>query len=601
MKKFTMKNPMSSWSKRSAAIGSMFALAFFAACSDDVTDNDPVTTQGYESEEAFPKCDADYEGYFATLLSTQDVYICSAKKWVNVSKSSSGSSAGQAGCTAEELEDGTGVEITCNGKKSVLQYGKKGAEGDPGKAGNPGTNASDGDPGGKGKDGEDAVPDADRCFVKYQTGDVVLFECGDATYVSDMHSYGTDTQATWDALTGRSTFKSRRPRSFYNAQFDGQASGTLVRWEGDAAWVNPTEWSRVGVDFRKNKAIAGTATVSVTENIEVTAEKYRPFVGVEFSTTYGNALAYVAAGGGFCLTYSSEKDMALLLKGDSSHVGYLKATIPATKNKKKAVLNVLVDEFEPVTDSVDVKAVLGNITAIYVEAVGGDTAGEYTNEFALYQFGNNGGCSGYTFDDYKAYLDSISAPADSLVDDRTDPVTKYAAVTIGNQTWMAENMRYDASSNPCLISSDDADCSQYGRRYTWAVATADLCPSGWHLPTREEWQELVDTIHGDYLISLNYSYAFYVDVLTSFKVGGRITDDAGVENITGLGLISASTYNSYWSQTTDSSASTYAHRLYVSGGTDYDGVSGEYTYTPGANYTSTKTSTYPVRCVKDAE
>ena len=588
MKKFTMKN----------FVMSSLALAFFAACSDDVTDNDPVTTQGYESEENFPKCDADYEGYFATLLSTQDVYICSAKNWVNISKSGSGNSTGKAGCTAEELDDGTGVEITCNGKKSVLQYGKKGAEGDPGKAGNPGSNASDGDPGGKGKDGEDAVPDADRCFVKYQTGDVVLFECDSSTFVRDVHDRGGRETDTWDALTLEDFaygYFSSTPRTLYNAQFDGQATGTLVRWEGDAAWVNPTEWSRSGADFRKNRGIAGTAKVSVTEKIKVTAQKYRPFVGVEFAIyEYANSLANVAAGGGFCLTYSSEKDMALLLKGDSSHVGYLKATIPATENKKKAVLNILVDEFEPVTDSVDVKAVLGNIEAIYVEAVGGDTIGDYTNEFALYQFGHNGGCNGYTFDDYKAYLDSICNPADSLEDDRTDPVTKYATVTIGNQTWMAENMRYNTSSDLCLIGgSDDADCSQYGRRYTWAVAMADLCPSGWHLPTRAEWNELVKTIHGDYLIAAHSrtSYAYYVDRITSFKVGGGITDDTGVENITGLGLVAHESF--YWTQ--NAYSLTRAYGFYIDSWNNY------YSYMRSADYAADKTDTYPVRCIKDAE
>ena len=598
MKKYTMKNLMSSWSKRSAAIGSMLALAFFAACSDDVTDNDPVTTQGYENEDAFPKCDADYEGYFATLLSTQDVYICSAKNWVNISKSGSGSNAGtssKTSCTAEELVDGTGVEITCNGKKSVLQYGKQGAEGDPGKAGSRGSNGSDGGPGGKGYDGADAVPDSDRCFVQYQAGDVVLFECDSSTFVRDLHGFLGSERYAWDPLlrtnyvTG---YYSSTPSTLYNDQFEGKASGTLVRWEGDDAWVSPTTWEK-NVDFRKNMAVAGTATVSVTENIEVTAQKYRPFVGVEFAISqYSNSLANVAAGGGFCLTYSSEKDMALLLKGDSSHVGYLKATIPATENKKKAVLNILVDEFEPVADSIDVKAVLGNIEAIYIEAVGGDTVGEYTNEFALYQFGHNGGCNGYTFDDYKAYLDSICNPADSLEDNRTDPVTKYAAVTIGNQTWMAENMRYNTSSDPCLISGDDADCSQYGRRYTWAVATADLCPSGWHLPTRAEWEELVATIHGDYLRNHNHAYdIYYVDMLTSFKAGGSLTDSTGMENITGLGLVYYTSY--YWTQ--NSSTSTYAYGFYMYGQTN------TYAYLGSAGGTTSKTNTYPVRCIKNAE
>jgi uncharacterized protein (TIGR02145 family) len=57
-----------------------------------------------------------------------------------------------------------------------------------------------------------------------------------------------------------------------------------------------------------------------------------------------------------------------------------------------------------------------------------------------------------------------------------------------------------------------ANCSRYGRLYTWEVAmnkvncgyhyncdignegTQGVCPKGWHLPTKEEWKKLVEPI-----------------------------------------------------------------------------------------------------------
>jgi uncharacterized protein (TIGR02145 family) len=70
----------------------------------------------------------------------------------------------------------------------------------------------------------------------------------------------------------------------------------------------------------------------------------------------------------------------------------------------------------------------------------------------------------------------------------------YKTVKIGNQTWMAQNLNYVVEGSTCYANSS-ANCATHGRLYSWSMAKS-ACPSGWHLPTRAEWDILNNYVGG---------------------------------------------------------------------------------------------------------
>lgn len=80
-----------------------------------------------------------------------------------------------------------------------------------------------------------------------------------------------------------------------------------------------------------------------------------------------------------------------------------------------------------------------------------------------------------------------------FLDERDNQV--YRTIVITNHVWTAQNMNYNAGSNSEAASwcydNDPENCRKYGRLYTWDAAQ-EACPKGWHLPTHDEWIELLD-------------------------------------------------------------------------------------------------------------
>jgi uncharacterized protein (TIGR02145 family) len=115
---------------------------------------------------------------------------------------------------------------------------------------------------------------------------------------------------------------------------------------------------------------------------------------------------------------------------------------------------------------------------------------------------------------------------DKLKDARDNQIYKF--VKIGNQVWMAENLRYKTASGSWYYMNDSATYAKpYGRFYLWDVAmqgasssssnpsnVKGACPEGWHFSSDAEWAELKD-----YIYSNRYTNKDLMDTCKAFWDG----------------------------------------------------------------------------------
>ena len=75
-----------------------------------------------------------------------------------------------------------------------------------------------------------------------------------------------------------------------------------------------------------------------------------------------------------------------------------------------------------------------------------------------------------------------------MIDERDGQT--YQTVTLGDQTWLGQNLNYETDNNSWCYDDDPENCETFGRLYDWEAAMT-ACPDGWHLASDEEWIALV--------------------------------------------------------------------------------------------------------------
>lgn len=95
----------------------------------------------------------------------------------------------------------------------------------------------------------------------------------------------------------------------------------------------------------------------------------------------------------------------------------------------------------------------------------------------------------------------------------------YNTIQIGSQTWTVENLKTTRYRNGvtipnvtdntawaalstgayCNYNIDAANATTYGRLYNWFAATDanNIAPGGWHVPSYNEWQTLINNLGGE--------------------------------------------------------------------------------------------------------
>ncbi|MBR4679995.1 MAG: fibrobacter succinogenes major paralogous domain-containing protein, partial [Fibrobacter sp.] len=174
----------------------------------------------------------------------------------------------------------------------------------------------------------------------------------------------------------------------------------------------------------------------------------------------------------------------------------------------------------------------------------------------------------------------ILSEVEGILTDSRDGQT-YKTVVIGSQTWMAQNLNYVRAGSYCYMDASFY-CAEYGRLYTWNAART-ACPSGWHLPSKDEFEMLFSAVGGQSIAgkmlkstSVNGTDAYsFSALLAGLRFNGGYFTDMGH-------------YAHFWSSTEYKYDNNNAYNMYLHNSEDNAHLP-DYSKDLG----------FSVRCVKD--
>ena len=196
---------------------------------------------------------------------------------------------------------------------------------------------------------------------------------------------------------------------------------------------------------------------------------------------------------------------------------------------------------------------------------------------------------------------------------------RYKIVQIGNQIWMAENLKYLPSVSPSNVGSETDpfyyvygyqgtnilaakatdNYKTYGVLYNWEAAKAS-CPKGWHLPSDTEYK-ILEMYLGMTQAQVDAEGWRGTDQGGKLKEAGTthwISPNTGATNSSGFTALPAGfrstdgsfhyvgSYASFWSSSASSSSNAWRRHLSTSYSTVY-------------RSSSTEAYGFSVRCLRD--
>ncbi|HLN20568.1 MAG TPA: FISUMP domain-containing protein [Bacteroidales bacterium] len=211
-------------------------------------------------------------------------------------------------------------------------------------------------------------------------------------------------------------------------------------------------------------------------------------------------------------------------------------------------------------------------------------------------------------------------PATASISDADGNI--YEVAKIGTQIWMKQNLKTTKFSDGTPIPNVTVDATwaalttpayswysndavsnkaTYGGLYNWyAINTGKLCPTGWHVPSDEEWKKL------EIFLGMSPAEADRYDAWRGTTEGGELklagtsfwnTPNTGATNSSGFSALpggqrsGAGTFmeinvGAHWHTSTQSGGDNYRRSLY-------------YSEAKINRYSTWKSCGYSVRCVKD--